>query len=109
MKSAGIAFANKRVIVAILINSTVQIHRVKDVNEAKDILSVAKPDVVGIDISSSDIYEDIEYSFNAIKIARPSKEYSDKTIGKLTMLNITKEEDKPAIISAWLAIEKSSS
>ncbi len=106
MKSAGIAFANKRVIVAILINSTVQIHRVKDVNEAKDILSVAKPDVVGMDASSSAIYEDIEYSFNTVKIARPSKEDIDKVVSKLIMLNIIKEEDGPAIVSACLAIQK---
>lgn len=107
MKSAGIALANNRVIVAVIINSSVHIHRVKDLNEAKSILETAKPDVVGMDISSANIYEDLKYSFNAIKVERMTSAQLGEIIKKLTFLNIKKEDDGNAIGAAYAALENS--
>lgn len=109
MKSAGVATANNQIIVAIIISSSVHIHRVKDVNEAKDILETAKPDVVGVDISSAAIYEDLKYGFNVVKTERALPQEIEAALKSLTMLNITKDGDKTAIMSAVKALENTSS
>ncbi len=104
MNSAGMAIVDGQIIVAVLINSTVQVHRVKNLNEAKEILDTAKPDVVGMDESTSAIYEDMKFQFNTVKIRRVPKEEADSIYQNLTMLNIAKEQDKPAIVAADLAL-----
>jgi hypothetical protein len=106
MTSAGIALANNQIIIAVLIDSSVHIHRVRDLNEAKEILSTAKPDIVGMDISSANIYEEMHYSFNAVKVARLPDSERSAMLKKLTLLNIIKENDVPAIIAACEARQK---
>ncbi len=105
MKSAGIALINGRVVIAVIINFTAHVYRVKDANEAKDILDTAKPDVVGMDISAAAIYDDIRYAFNVVKVERGGDEKLREVLDKLTFLNITKEEEKPAILAACHASE----
>jgi hypothetical protein len=109
MKSAGIAVIDGRMIVTVLINSTVQIHRVKNVNEAKEILDTAKPDIVGMDESTAEIYEDVKFQFNTVKVRRLQKNEMDSLCNSLTMLNIIKDQDKPAIVAASLALTEKSS
>ena len=94
---------------AVLINSTVQVHRLRDINEVKEILSVAKPDIVGMDITSAEIYDDVKYSFNVTKVMQSSSEETDKLLSKLTMLNITNGIDKPAIAAACAALRHAES
>lgn len=99
--------ANGQIVVAVLIESSVHVHRVKSVNEAKDILATAKPDIVGMDISSAEICDEIGYSFNTIKVERTQEAKTKELLSKLTLLNIMKEGDKPAIIAAYNARENS--
>ncbi len=94
---------------AVLINSAVQIYRVKNVNDAKNILDTAKPDTVGMDESTVEIYKDVEFQFNTIKVRRVQKPEIDSICEKFTMLNIIKDQDKPAIAAAALALTENSS
>lgn len=74
-------------------------HRVKNLNEVKDILNTAKPETVGVDRSAADFFDDLSYSFNAVKV---DGEKEDETpIKSLTMLSITKDSDKKAIAAAY--------
>ncbi|MCL5420582.1 MAG: hypothetical protein M1284_02395 [Candidatus Parvarchaeota archaeon] len=99
MAKAGIAVNEGRLIVAVIINNSVQVHRVKSLNEAKDILNTAKPESVGVDRSAAEFFDDISFSFNAIKV---DGEKEDETpIKSLTMLSITKDSDKKAINAAY--------
>lgn len=109
MKSAGIAIVNGQTIVAVLIDSSVQIHKVKSINEAKEILETAKPDVVGMDESTVEIYEDVKFQFNTVKVRRVQKDESESICSGLTMLNIIKDQDKPAITAAVLALTEKAS
>ncbi|MEM0143214.1 MAG: hypothetical protein QXL94_04600 [Candidatus Parvarchaeum sp.] len=103
MTRAGIAINQGRIIVAVIINDSVQVHRVKTLSEAKDILNTAKPNVIGVDKSAAEIFEDLSFSFNTVKI---DGEKEDNTpVKALTMLSITKESDKCAINSAYYSKE----
>jgi hypothetical protein len=99
MAKAGIAVNEGRLIVAVIINNSVQVHRVKSLNEAKDILNTAKPESVGVDRSAAEFFDDISFSFNTVKV---DGEKEDETpIKSLTMLSITKDSDKKAINAAY--------
>ncbi|EFD92367.1 MAG: hypothetical protein CSMARM5_0031 [Candidatus Parvarchaeum acidophilus ARMAN-5_'5-way FS'] len=101
MIKAGIAESDGRLIVAVIINKSVQVHRVKTLNEAKDILNTAKPEVVGVDKSAAEFFDDISFSFNGIKVDGSIPDSEE--IKSLTMLSITKDSDKKAINSAYYA------
>ncbi len=101
MTKAGIAISEGRIIVAVIINSSVQVHRVKTLNEVKEILNTAKPEIVGVDKSAAEIFDDISFSFNTEKV--DTKNADETSIKSLTMLSITKDSDKCAINAAYLA------
>lgn len=106
MTRAGIAVSQGRIIVAVIINDSVQVNRVKSLNEVKDILNTAKPDIVGVDKSAADLFEDLSFSFNTIKIDGENEDSSP--VKSLTMLSITKDSDKAAINSAYYSKEAES-
>jgi hypothetical protein len=81
------------------------VHRLKNINEVKEVLSVAKPDIVGMDITSVEIYDDIKYSFNVTKVMQSSPTEINNLLSNLTMLNITNNADKPAIAAAFAALK----
>ncbi len=99
MTKAGIAVDDGRLIVAVLINNSVQVHRVKGLSEVKDILNTAKPEFIGVDKSAADVFEDLSFSFNTVKI--DGEKEDDLPVKKLTMLSIPKESDKKAILAAY--------
>ncbi|MCL4398331.1 hypothetical protein M1137_00840 [Candidatus Parvarchaeota archaeon] len=103
MTRAGIAVNEGRIIVAVIINNSVQVHRVKSLNEVKDILNTAKPETVGIDRSAAEFFDDLSFSFNTVKIDGEKEDHTP--IKALTMLSITKESDKSAINAAYYSKE----
>jgi hypothetical protein len=106
MTRAGIAVNQGRIIVAVIINNSVQVHRVKSLSEVKDILNTAKPSIVGIDKSAAELFEDISFSFNTVKI---DGEKEPNPVKSLTMLSITKDSDIGAINSAYYSKEAENS
>ena len=107
MTRAGIAVNQDRIIVAVIINNSVQVHRVKSLNEVKDILNTAKPSVVGIDKTAAEFFEDLSFSFNTVKI--DGEKEDTNPIKSLTMLSITKDSDTGAINSAYYSKEAENS
>ena len=103
MASAGLAMSDGQIIVAVIINGAVQLHRVKTLNEAKDILDTSKPDIVGVDKSAESIFSDVSYGFKVIKVNKPVENDLGEAVSKLIMLNITRPTDKPAIYAADFA------
>ncbi len=104
MKSAGIASCNNQIVLAVIMGKTVHIYRLKTLNEVKDVLNTSKPEIVGVDKSAADLYEDLEYGFNTVKFESSIKDLSEP-LKKLTMLNIAKDSDKPAIAAAYYTAE----
>ena len=104
MKTAGIASYNGQIILAVIIDNSVHIYRVKTLNDAKDILNTSKPEVVAVDKSASEFYEDLEYGFNTVKFESSVHDIS-APMKKLTPLNILKDRDRPAIAAAYYSIE----
>ncbi|MCL4406771.1 MAG: hypothetical protein M1573_00810 [Candidatus Parvarchaeota archaeon] len=103
MKTAGVAFAEGRIIVAVMIDNSIQIHRVKSFSEMKEILDTAAPEIVGVDKSAADMYEDLGFGFNVCKISRSDNISSIKS--KISMLSIPRPSDESAIAAAYLASE----
>ena len=103
MTRAGIAVNQGRIIVAVIINNSVQVHRVKSLSEVKDILNTAKPNVVGVDKSAAEFFEDLSFSFSTVKI--DGEKEDDGPVKSLTMLSITKDSDRGAINSAYYSKE----
>jgi hypothetical protein len=103
MKTAGIAFSEGRIIVAVMIENAVQIHRVKTLSEVKEILDTAAPEIVGVDKSAADMYEDLSFGFNVCKIGSIGNIADIKS--KVSMLSIPKQSDETAIAAAYLAAE----
>jgi hypothetical protein len=101
MAKAGIAVNDGRLIIAVIINNSVQVHRVKTLNEAKEILNTAKPEIIGVDRSAAEFFDDISFSFNAVKVDGGKED--GKAVKSLTMLSITKDSDKNAINAAYYA------
>ncbi len=69
--------------------------------ETKAILNTAKPEIIGVDKSAAEFFDDISFSFNAVKVDGSIGNEGD--IKSLTMLNITKDSDKSAINAAYYA------
>jgi hypothetical protein len=107
MTRAGIAVNQGKIIVAVIINNSVQVHRVKSLSEVKDILNTSKPTIVGVDKSAADLFEDLSFSFNTTKI--DGENCDNKQIQSLTMLSITKDSDKCAINAAYYSEEAENS
>lgn len=73
----------------------------KNLNDVKEILKTAKPEIVGVDKSAADLFEDISFSFDSQKVDGSISD--EKDIKSLTMLSITKDSDKNAINAAYYA------
>ncbi|MCL4399208.1 hypothetical protein M1293_01705 [Candidatus Parvarchaeota archaeon] len=100
MKKAGIAVVGDRIILAIIIDNGLQIYRIKTLQEAKEILNTAKPDVMGVEKSAAGMYEDLSFSYTTEKVDSSAPADREKVIAGLTMLNIIRNEDWPAIYAA---------
>ncbi len=68
------------------------------------VLSTAKPDVVGVEGSAADLFDDVYYSFNAVKVGEIKDTDIKEADEKLTKLNIVKDRDEnKAIAVAYVA------
>ena len=104
MKSAGILLSRRQIVLAVIIGNSVQIYRLKDVNDLLKVLSTAKPDVVGIESTAAELFDDVYYSFNAVKIESVTDINIKEADSRLTKLNIVKNVDEnKAIAVAYIA------
>ena len=85
---------------AVIIDESVHIYRLKTLSEVKDILNTARPEIVAVDKSAAIFYDDLEYGFNTVKFESSIRDLSEP-LKKLTLLNIPKDSDKVAIAAAY--------
>lgn len=89
---------------AVIINDSVRVHRVKDVKDVKEILSTARPSVLGIDSSCTNVADELKYLFNSIITSASDYNGLEEAAGKLIKLNILKSSDYSAIKAALSAL-----
>jgi hypothetical protein len=105
MAEAGVVMNDGRLIVAIVIGTSVSMRRLNGVDDVLETLATAAPRIVGIDASASSVYDQLALSLNVVKVDVSTIKDRAAILSKFTFLNILREEDKPAVMAAYLASE----